>query len=130
PALKGGRGQPILDGDIGPISSSLQPKGEAMRNRNLGRRLLVGLAAFAIFNVPIAAASNGPPPDAKFTTEGSVAHPSARAIPWWSFGYTDPTNGVPYQVSMVGSDPRGGVSTTVPTEVIPLKFNLVAGDQD
>jgi hypothetical protein len=100
-----------------------------MRNRNLWR-LLVGLAAFAIFNVPAAAASNGPPPDAKFTTEGGVAHPSARTIPWWSFDYTDPTNGVPYHISMVGSDPRGGGSTTVPTEIIPLKFNFVAGNQD
>jgi hypothetical protein len=31
---------------------------------------------------------------------------------------------------MVGSDPRLGGSTTIKTEIIPLKFNFVAGNQD
>lgn len=81
------------------------------------------------------AASKAAKPDvsARFTTAGSVAPQflaNARTIPHWTFQYTDPTNGVTYPITMVGSDPRGGASTTVQTVIVPLKLNFVAGNQD
>jgi hypothetical protein len=53
-----------------------------------------------------------------------------RTIPHWHSQFTDPTNGVTYPFTMVGSDPRLGGSTTVATTIIPLKFNFIAGSQD
>jgi hypothetical protein len=71
---------------------------------------------------------NGTP---TFTTEGSVASfRTSRTVPYWSGSFTDPTNQVTYPFTMVGSDPRLGGSTTVATEIIPLEFNFVAGNQD
>ena len=64
---------------------------------------------------------------------GSVAPQflaNASTIPHWTFQYTDPTNGVTYPITMVGSDPRGGGSTAVHTVIVPLKLNFVAGGQD
>jgi hypothetical protein len=56
---------------------------------------------------------------------------NARTIPHFTFRYTDPTNGVTYPITMVGSDPRAGnTSTTVKTVIIPLKVNFVAAGQD
>jgi hypothetical protein len=82
-----------------------------------------------------AAGSQGAKPDvsASFTTQGGVAFQAlanARTIPHWSFQYTDPTNGATYPITMVGSDPRAGGSTTVHTVIVPLKLNFVAGNQD
>jgi len=69
-----------------------------------------------------------------FTTEGSVAPQfltNARTIPHFTFRYTDPTNGATYPITMVGSDPRSGnTSTTVKTVIVPLKLNFVAAGQD
>lgn len=95
---------------------------------------LAALAAALALAATAAAASGGSsaPTGADvphFTTQGSVAHPSRQTIPWWGFSYTDPTNGVSYPITMVGSDPRLGGSTTVPTEIIPLKLHFVAGNQ-
>src|ERR1700730_174453 len=59
--------------------------------------------------------------------EGS---PKARTVPTWTSSFTDPTNGVSYPFTIVGSDPRLGRSTTVRSEIIPLKFKFVAGNQD
>ena len=53
-----------------------------------------------------------------------------RTIPYWSASFTDPMNGVTYPFTMVGADPRTGTSTTVPTEIIPIRFNFVAGRQN
>jgi len=70
----------------------------------------------------------------KFTTEGGVAPQlltNPRTIPHFTFQYTDPSNGVTYPITMVGSDPRSGnVSTTVKTVIVPLKLNFVAAGQD
>src|SRR2546430_9530431 len=67
----------------------------------------------------------------KFEEKGG-AKPSreTRTVPYWSTRFTDPTNGVTYPFSMVGADPRSGRSTTVPTEIVPLRFNFVAGKQN
>src|SRR5205085_8186681 len=69
----------------------------------------------------------------EFTTQGGVAPQflqNATTIPHWSCQYTDPTNNVTYPITMVGSDPRGGGSTTVHTVIVPLKMNFVAGNQN
>ena len=69
----------------------------------------------------------------EFTTVGGVAPQflaNATTIPHWSFQYTDPTNNVTYPITMVGSDPRGGGSTTIHTVIVPLKLNFVAAGQD
>lgn len=74
-----------------------------------------------------------PDPDGSpmFASAGGVtSFRTARTVPYWSSAFTDPTNGVTYPFTMVGSDPRDFGSTTVPTEIIPLKFNFVAGNQD
>ena len=62
--------------------------------------------------------------------EGNNSFLSSRTVPFWSSSFTDPTNGVTYPFTMVGSDPRLGGSTTVATAVIPLKFTFIAGNQD
>ena len=96
------------------------------------------LTAVAALSIAVATASasapgpSGKDVSAKFLTEGSVAPqflPNATTIPHWTFQYTDPTNGVTYPITTVGSDPRSGGSTTVHTVIVPLKLNFVAGDQ-
>src|SRR5437762_1031368 len=102
------------------------------------------LALFALLATlsyaPAAAAAPAPPRptptwerDArpKFEQKGG-AKPlrTTRTIPYWSSSFADPTNGVTYPFTMVGADPRTGASTTVPTEIIPLRFNFVAGKQN
>lgn len=62
--------------------------------------------------------------------EGNNSFLSSRTVPFWSSSFTDPTNGVTYPFTMVGSDPRLGGSTTVATTIIPLKFTFIAGSQD
>jgi hypothetical protein len=52
-------------------------------------------------------------------------------VPHWHGSFTDPTNGVTYGYSMVGTaDPRTpGLGTLrVPTDVIPLNFVFEAND--
>jgi hypothetical protein len=95
------------------------------------------LAALAAFAAGGAFAGPGPAkPDvsADFTVAGSVDPQfltNARTIPHWSFQYTDPTNGVTYPTTMVGTDPRStNTDTVVKTVLVPLKFNLVAGNQN
>jgi hypothetical protein len=66
---------------------------------------------------------------AKFTTGQSATNFSAKAatIPYFRSAFTDPTNGVTYPFTMVGTDPtKGDVSTTVPTVIIPFRFTFVA----
>jgi hypothetical protein len=65
----------------------------------------------------------------KFVTDKSVTNFSANAltIPFFRSSFTDPTNGVTYPYTMVGSDPAGAeVSTTVKTVIIPMRFTFVS----
>ena len=65
----------------------------------------------------------------RFTTEGG-ANPSftSNTIPYWSSSFTDPTNGVTYPYTMVGTNPyTGSDQTTVPTAIIPLRFVFANG---
>jgi hypothetical protein len=99
---------------------------------------LIALALLALLTALAAtsamAASAKPDVKPKFTTEGGVDPQylaNARTIPHWSFSFTDPTNGVTYPTTMVGTDPRNGnVTTTVHTVIVPLKMNFVAGNQN
>jgi len=105
-----------------------------MNYRKLGLLLALAIVAFAVVGTASAASSGKAKPDvsASFTTEGGVAAqflPNATTIPHWTFQYTDPTNNVIYPITMVGTDPRAGGSTTVHTVIVPLKLNFVAGNQ-
>jgi hypothetical protein len=61
--------------------------------------------------------------------QGNNSFLSSRTVPFWSSSFTDPTNGVTYPFTMVGTDPRLGGSTTVATTIIPLRFTFIAGSQ-
>jgi len=64
----------------------------------------------------------------KFTSEGGGTPSTSKTIPYWSSSYTDPTNGVTYAYTMVGTSPFGPLqSTTVPTAVIPFRFVFADG---
>ena len=107
-------------------------------HRRFSRALLPCALALLVTALTAASAAGASKPPAKtdsaqFTTAGGVALQAlanARTIPHWTFQYTDPTNGVTYPITMVGSDPRAGGSTTVHTVIVPLKLNFVAGNQD
>jgi hypothetical protein len=95
--------------------------------------LAAGAVAASASSAFASTATAKPEGKALFTTQGSVAPqflPNARTIPHFTFQYTDPTNGVTYPITMVGSDPRQGGSTTVHSVIIPLKMNFVAANQD
>jgi hypothetical protein len=66
----------------------------------------------------------------KFTTEGG-ARPfrTANTIPYFSSSFVDPTNGVTYPYTMVGTNPftGGNVRTTVPSSLIPFRFVFADG---
>ncbi|HZR26594.1 MAG TPA: hypothetical protein VFA59_23570 [Vicinamibacterales bacterium] len=65
----------------------------------------------------------------KFATDQSVTNFSATAttIPYWRSSFTDPTNGVTYPITMVGTNPfNGDASTVVPTVIIPMSFTFVS----
>jgi len=57
--------------------------------------------------------------------EGSAVSPfgTSNTIPYWSSSFTDPTNGVTYPFTMVGTNPAASATKTVVTnEIIPLKI--------
>lgn len=60
----------------------------------------------------------------KFISEGGATpFRTANTIPYWSSSFTDPTNGVTYPYTMVGTNPfTGNGQTTVPTVVIPFRL--------
>jgi hypothetical protein len=58
---------------------------------------------------------------------GDKPDPSARTIPYWTFDATDPTNGITYPLTMVGSDPSLGAPTVIPTVIIPIRLNFADG---
>ncbi len=64
----------------------------------------------------------------KFITEGGATpFRTTKTIPYWSASFTDPTNGVTYPYTMVGTNPfTGNGQTTVPIAIIP--FRLVFPD--
>ena len=101
-----------------------------------GPAILTAAGVFASVSASSAFAGTAaaqPEGQALFTTQGSVAPQflaSATTIPHWTFQFTDPTNGVTYPITMVGTDPRVGGSTTIHTVLVPLKMNFVADGQD
>ena len=64
----------------------------------------------------------------KFTTVGHASASTSNTIPFWSSSFTDPTNGVTYPYTMVGTNPfTGSDQTSVPTAIIPFKFVFANG---
>ncbi|EFH88661.1 hypothetical protein [Ktedonobacter racemifer] len=65
-------------------------------------------------------------PEFKSDQSASNFSSNANTIPYWSSSFTDPTNGVTYPFTMVGTNPaKGDVSTTIPTVIIPFRFSFV-----
>jgi hypothetical protein len=105
------------------------------------QKLLVAalLAVLAAACIAGSAAAKAPPgfnaaqfdatAKAKFTTDtGAEPFRTSKTIPYWGSSFTDPTNGVTYPYTMVGTNPYGApVTTTVPSEIIPFKFNFSDG---
>ena len=67
----------------------------------------------------------------KFTSDGGATpFRTAKTIPYWSSSFTDPTNGVTYPYTMVGTNPyyqRQHHSTHV---IIPFRFVFANGIGD
>jgi hypothetical protein len=65
----------------------------------------------------------------KFTAVGgTTAFRTAQTIPYWSASFTDPSNGVTYPYTMVGTNPyTGSGQTTIPTTIIPFRFVFADG---
>ena len=65
----------------------------------------------------------------KFTSEGGATpFRTAKTIPYWSSSFTDPTNGVTYPYTMVGTSPfTGNGQTAVPSALIPFRFVFADG---
>lgn len=60
----------------------------------------------------------------KFTTAPSNFSANATTLPYWQSSFTDPTNGVTYPFTMVGTNPSTNTTTTIPTEIIPMSFTF------
>jgi hypothetical protein len=66
----------------------------------------------------------------KFISEGGATpFRTSKTVPYWSSSFTDPTNGVTYPYTMVGTTPYGGGdrTTTVPSVIIPFRFVFADG---
>lgn len=63
----------------------------------------------------------------KFKAGPSVTNfsPDAKTIPYFRSTFTDPTNGVTYPYTMVGTDPAGAEkTTTIKTVIIPMRITF------
>src|ERR1700751_5936988 len=88
------------------------------------------LAGAGLVPAAASASANGPRPGghAMFTTYswGGPAARAATTIPTWSGSFT--INSTTYKYKMVGTNPAGGSkTTTVPTEILPLKVVMSNG---
>jgi hypothetical protein len=121
-----------------PVSKGIRAKLTLVERGDLiNRRLLLALAllvtvaaagAASAFAGSGGSASTLPTRDtagdtAQFTSQGGLTPlADANTIPHWSSQFTDPTNGVTYPYTMVGSNPfTGSGSSTVPTDIIPVR---------
>jgi len=98
---------------------------------------VLAVAAFAMlllaFSTAALAQNNAPAfvdgiGTAKFGLDKSATNFSADAttIPYFRSTFTDPTNGVTYPYTMVGTNPANGdATTTVPTVIIPFNFVFI-----
>jgi hypothetical protein len=108
-----------------------------LKTRNLGVSwALVCLALLASALLPSAGAfAAGPADETNSSSQDSSDNGNAstrkpRTVPYWTSSFKDPTNGITYPFTMVGSDPSLRQSTTVDTMIVPLSFTFVAGAQD
>src|SRR5579859_5874456 len=100
-----------------------------MLSKSLCKSLLWPLTALCLI-VPVASAQTGVSVKGtpKFTSfKGDTPGPNTRTVPHWSFNFTDPTNHVTYPIVMVGDNPANGTTTTIRTEIIPLKIRFSNG---
>jgi len=88
---------------------------------------------FAFFTTVAAFGQNATGGDgigtAKFATDQSAGNFSANAttIPYFRSSFTDPTNGLTYPFTMVGTNPADGdATTTIPTVIIPFRFTFAS----
>jgi hypothetical protein len=82
--------------------------------------LVVVLVGMGVFAAPGAAAVK------PFTTVGSAPNHSGTTVPYFTDSFT--YQGVTYPYTMVGTNPiSSGATTTVPDEVIPLRFVFADG---
>ena len=109
----------------------------SLKSRNLGVAwALCGLALLVSALLPSAGvfAASGEKGASSSSSDssdnGNASTRKPRTVPHWSSSFTDPTNGVAYPFTMVGSDPSLGQSTTVDTTIVPLRFEFVAGALD
>jgi hypothetical protein len=83
-------------------------------------------ALFAVLAAALLAASPAAAADTPFTVIGSVSDHSGTTIPFFTSSFT--YNGATYPYSMVGTNPfTSGATTTVPNEVIPVRFVFADG---
>jgi hypothetical protein len=92
--------------------------------------VLVALVAAVAAVGASAGPGKGPKPDVEPKFKELHGKKNGSAFPSFSFSYTDPTNGVTYPITMIGSDPKSPHPSTVRTVIIPLKMNFVAAGQD
>jgi hypothetical protein len=83
-------------------------------------------AVFAVLATALIVASPAAAADKPFTVVGSVTDHSGTTIPFFTSSFT--YNGTTYPYSMVGTNPfTSDATTTVPDEVIPLRFVFADG---
>jgi len=83
-------------------------------------------ALFAVLATALFAASPAAAADTPFTVVGSVTDHSGTTIPFFTSSFT--YNGTTYPYSMVGTNPfTSHATTTVPTEVTPVRFVFADG---
>jgi len=121
----------------GTSARSYEDGSGSLKSRKLGVAwVLCGLALLVSTLLPSAGvfASSGEKgahsSSSDSSDNGNASTRTPRTVPYWSSSFKDPTNGVTYPFTMVGSDPSLGRSTTVDTMIVPLRFKFVAGDQN
>ena len=103
------------------------------------RRIIGSASAIAALMLSMAYTSGGAQASAgvtggdgigtpQYATDQSATNFSANAvtIPYFRSQFTDPTNGVTYPYTMVGTNPASGGTTVIPTEIIPFSFTFTA----
>jgi hypothetical protein len=93
--------------------------------------MLAAFALVALIAVPVGARQNaGKPkidgkPLAQVVGGGVKPGPGARTVPYWSDTFS--FGGKTYGYTMVGTPPQSGTTTTVPTELQPIKLVFADG---
>jgi hypothetical protein len=93
--------------------------------------VVIALILFTVANSSSAHAASGGgdgigTPQSVTEPVGTSVQHTATTIPYWSSSFT--YNGTTYPYTMVGTNPaQGSATTTIPTEIIPLRFTFSNG---